>query len=192
MTDPRAVAQHYAPAGLLQAIERGMNALGCDKDSNITLRCGDATASDLAAGSFDHAYLLHVGMNIPDKLGLFNEVQRLLRPGGLFGIYDVMGSDGDGFDYPVPWAGVAAHSAVASPADYREALRQSGFELLAERDRREFALRLQQATDHDAGPPPLGLHLTMGREVQAKMQNMISNIRSGRVSPVEMIARKRA
>lgn len=165
-------------------------------DGQITLRCGDATDCGLPSASIDRAYLLHVGMNIPDKAALFAEVYRLLRPGGLFGVYDVMGSDGDGFAFPVPWAAEAAHSAVASPESYRQALASAGFERVTERDRREFALaffaQLKQATDTGAGPPPLGLHLTMGRDALAKMDNMISNIQAGRISPVEMIARKPA
>ena len=275
MIDSKAIARHYAPGGLLAAIERGVNASGSDLDSitteqlarvdefhiggrqasgnfldqldigaehrvldigcglggtarfvaerygaavdgidlteefvvtgnalcrwtgldsRIELRCGDATATGLATDSFDCAYLLHVGMNIRDKATLFAEVQRLLRPGALFGIYDVMGSDTDAFEYPVPWATEPDHSAVVDPDTYRAELSAAGFQLLAERDRREFALeffaQLKRATNTRAGPPPLGLHLTMGRDALAKMHNMITNIQAGLVSPVEMIARK--
>ena len=34
--------------------------------------------------------MLHVGMNIADKKAVFAEVRRVLKPGGVFGIYDAM------------------------------------------------------------------------------------------------------
>ncbi len=37
-----------------------------------------------AAETFDRACMIHVGMNIADKAGVFREVQRVLKPGGLF------------------------------------------------------------------------------------------------------------
>src|SRR2546429_225917 len=40
------------------------------------------------------------------------------------------------------------------------------------------------------GPPPLGLHILMGRNAPDKIQNMIQNVASGRIAPVELIARK--
>jgi hypothetical protein len=40
------------------------------------------------------------------------------------------------------------------------------------------------------GPPPLGLHILMGRNAPDKMRNMIANIATGPIAPVEMFARK--
>jgi ubiquinone/menaquinone biosynthesis C-methylase UbiE len=54
--------------------------------------------------SFDGAYMLHVGMNIEDKEKLASEVARVLRPGSVFGIYDVMRTGPGELAYPVPWA----------------------------------------------------------------------------------------
>ena len=41
------------------------------------------------------------------------------------------------------------------------------------------------------GPPPLGLHLLMGETREEKMKNMVENISSNRVAPVEIIAEKK-
>jgi SAM-dependent methyltransferase len=144
--------------------------------------------------AFDRAYMLHVGMNIDDKPKLCSEVSRVLRSGSLFGIYDVM-RIGDGeLTYPVPWATTAASSALATPAQYREALQAAGFSVIAERNRRDFALaffdQLRARTAAAGGPPPLGLHILMGRNTPDKVQNMIQNISNGRIAPVELIARK--
>ena len=64
-------------------------------DDRISLHRGSALSMPFADGSFDGAYMLHVGMNIEDKAGLCAEVGRVLRPSALFGIYDVM-KTGDG------------------------------------------------------------------------------------------------
>jgi hypothetical protein len=39
-------------------------------------------------------------------------------------------------------------------------------------------------------PPPLGLHVVMGKNTLEKMQNMINHISKGRIAPVELIASK--
>ena len=96
--------------------------------------------------------------------------------------------------YPVPWATTPALSAVATPAEYREALKKACFAIVAERNRRDFALaffdQLRARTAAAGGPPALGLHILMGRNTPDKVQNMIQNISGGRIAPVEMVARK--
>jgi len=163
-------------------------------DSSISLHQGSALSMPFADRAFDRAYMLHVGMNIDDKAKLCSEVSRVLRSNTLFGIYDVMRvSDGE-LTYPVPWATTATSSAIAKPAQYHEALQAAGFSVVAERNRRDFALaffdQLRAKTAAAGGPPPLGLHILMGRNTPDKMQNMIQNISNGRIAPVELLARK--
>jgi SAM-dependent methyltransferase len=160
----------------------------------ISLHQGSALATPFADRAFDGAYMLHVGMNIPDKAKLCSEVSRVLRPGALFGIYDIMRIGEGELTYPVPWATTAATSAVAEPGQYRAALLAAGFEVTAERNRRDFALaffeQLRARTAAVGGPPPLGLHILMGKNAPDKIQNMMQNISNGRIAPVELIARK--
>src|SRR6266478_4566656 len=71
---------------------------------------------------------------------IYRNRTRDLRPGSLFGIYDVM-KTGDGeLTYPVPWATTAESSFVADPAQYRSALQAAGFAVIAELNRRDFAI----------------------------------------------------
>jgi ubiquinone/menaquinone biosynthesis C-methylase UbiE len=163
-------------------------------DGRVSLRLGSALEMPFADRTFDCAYMLHVGMNIEDKAKLCSEVSRVLRPNSLFGIYDVM-RIGDGeLTYPVHWAMTAASSAVANPAQYREALEKAGFAVIAERNRRDFALaqydQLRTRTATVGGPPPLGLHILMGNNTSDYVRNMIENVSTGRIAPVELIARK--
>jgi ubiquinone/menaquinone biosynthesis C-methylase UbiE len=163
-------------------------------DPLVSLRQGSALSMPFAEGSFDGAYMLHVGMNIEDKEKLATEVARVLRPGSLFGIYDVMRTGPGELAFPVPWAATADLSAVAEPERYKQALQSAGFAVTAERNRRDFALGffadLRAKTAAAGGPPPLGLHVLMGKSTPEKVQNMIDNISKGRIAPVELIARK--
>jgi ubiquinone/menaquinone biosynthesis C-methylase UbiE len=164
-------------------------------DQRITLHQGSALAMPFTESSFDGAYMLHVGMNIEDKEKLADEVARVLRPGCVFGIYDVMRTGPGDLSFPVPWATTTDLSAVADSDRYKSALQKAGFNILAERNRRDFALAffadLRAKTAAAGGPPPLGLHVLMGKNTPEKVQNMIDNISKGRIAPVELIARKR-
>ena len=160
----------------------------------VSLQCADALAMPFADGTFSAAYMLHVGMNIADKAALFAEAARVLRPGARLAVYDVMRTADGELSYPLPWASVPGLNAVAEPEHYRRALAAAGFEIVAERERRAFALgyvnALKAKTPSGSGPEPLGLHMLMGERRQANVRNMIENISAGRIAPFEMIARK--
>jgi ubiquinone/menaquinone biosynthesis C-methylase UbiE len=164
-------------------------------DERISLHHGSALAMPFTEGSFDGAYMLHVGMNIEDKEKLADEVARVLKPGSVFGIYDVMRTGPGDLAFPVPWATTTGLSAVTDSDRYKGALEKAGFDILAERNRRDFALAffadLRAKTAAAGGPPALGLHLLMGKNTPEKVQNMIDNISRGCIAPVELIARKR-
>lgn len=154
---------------------------------------GSALAMPFADAGFDAALLVHVGMNIPDKARLFAEARRVLRPGGVFAVYEVMRTGEGELDFPVPWAMDATTSFLATPEEYRAAARAAGFTLTAERERRAFALdffgRMTARMKKAGGPPPLGIHLLMGESAPEKIANMVANIEAGRIAPVEIILR---
>ena len=160
----------------------------------VAFRVGSATALPFDDASFDRATLLHVGMNIADKGRLCAEARRVLRPDGLFGVYDVMRVGEGELKFPVPWASDPSISFLARPEDYRTALQSAGFAVQSQDDRRALALDMFRAMRERAaagGPPPLGLHILMGREAPAKVASMIDGLERGVVAPVELIARVR-
>ena len=152
---------------------------------------GSALAMPFEAASFDRATLIHVGMNIADKAGVFREVARLLKPGGRFGVFEVM-RDGEGeLPMPLPWAETAATSFVETPATYRALLEAAGFAVAEERDRSGFVLELAaRMRDRIAaeGMPVLGLHLVIGPTAREQMGRLIACLEQGLLAPVEMIA----
>ena len=151
---------------------------------------GSALSLPFPAGSFDGAYMLHVGMNIEDKATLFGQVRRVLRPGGVFGVYDVMRIGTGELAFPVPWARTAESSFVAAADDYRRMLRDAGFAVQKERERHAFAIEFfkkMQARVAESGLPPLGLHIVMGADFPHKIRNLVANLEAGRLAPIEMI-----
>ena len=158
----------------------------------ISFRQGSALALPFADASFDAAYLLHVGMNIEDKARLFEEIRRVLLPSGILGIYDIMRLGAGDLSYPVPWASGPKVSFVADAATYRQLLEGAGFEVLRERNRRDFALEIlakMRARGASGRPAPLGLHIVMGDDATVKVDNMSNDIQRGLIAPIEMICR---
>jgi len=161
-------------------------------DKQVTCRQGSVLALPFAAGSFDGAYMFHVGMNIENKARLFAEVRRVLAPSGLFGIYDVMRLATGELSYPVPWASGPESSFVAGAASYRRLLADAGFEVLKQRDRRDFALETfaqMRARRAAGGPEPLGTHIVMGASAAQKVGNLIGGVSAGLIAPTELICR---
>ncbi len=162
----------------------------------ISYRVASAAELPFADTSFDGAYMLHVGMNIPDKTAVFEEVHRVLKPGGTFAIYDVM-REGDGaFSYPVPWSVGPATNAIDTAATYRRLLTAAGFRVEQERSRRDFAidffrrLRARTAEIQARGsPPPVGLPILMGRTTPQKIANMMDMLERGIIAPTEIVSR---
>ena len=164
-------------------------------DEQIELHHGNALSMPFTECSFDAAIMLHVGMNIADKAALFSEVYRLLRPGAVFGVYDVMKTGNGELKYPVPWSSVPDTCALATQAQYVAALQQAGFDIIEVENRREFAADFFAETRERMAatggtPPPLGVHIAMGESAPAKINNMVENIAAGCCAPVEIIARR--
>jgi ubiquinone/menaquinone biosynthesis C-methylase UbiE len=156
----------------------------------VKFRQGSATELPFPDGSFDRACMLHVGMNIADKAALFAEVRRVLVPGGLFGVYDVMRVGAGDIAFPVPWAATSATSFVDEPTYYQELLARSGLTVQSQRDRRDFALdffREMRARTAQSGQPVLGLHIVMGPEAPLKISNMVDGLTRAVLAPMEMI-----
>ncbi|TSE12543.1 methyltransferase domain-containing protein [Mesorhizobium intechi] len=157
---------------------------------------GSALDMPFADAGFDAAMILHVGMNLPDKKKLMGEAARVLRPGGVFAVYDVMRLKDGALTYPLPWASEESMSFVATPDDYRSAATASGFSVVAERRRGAFAVeffaairaRMASAQAEGKKPPP-GVGLVMGEDAGTKIANVTAALEGGILAPVELLLR---
>lgn len=146
---------------------------------HVTFSQGSILALPFEDDSFDVALMFHVGMNIQDKDKVFVEAARVLRPGGIFAVYDIMLLGGDTEQYPLPWAVTPDTSFVQPPLAYTDALAQAGF-----------------AVDHEAKPLAEGVEfleraLSSGGPVGVEagaMSNLLTAFKAGILAPVEIYA----
>jgi len=161
-------------------------------DDQVDFQQGNGLAIPFAAGSFDAATLFHVGINIENKSGLFREVRRVLKAGGVFGIYDQMRVGEGDLAFPVPWASRPSENFADTPEAYKRNLTEVGFTTFWERSCAEEAVasfNRQTSEGGSSGLPPLGVHVTIGKDADRKMAAHRRNVTAGLVAPYELVAR---
>jgi MPBQ/MSBQ methyltransferase len=158
----------------------------------VSYTAASALAMPYPPARFDAAMTLHAAMNIADREGLYREVARVLKPGALFAVYDVMRGVKDGLDFPMPWAETPATSFLKSPDETRALLEAAGFTVLETEDRTAAAIQFfkERMAAMASGPSPLGPHLVMGSTARVKLGNLMKAVEQGAVAPVVMIARR--
>ncbi len=153
--------------------------VGLSKTTSFVTTPGVALPFD--DGSFA-ALMVHVGMNLPDKLALFHEVRRVLEPGGRFAVFDQMRTGDGALPYPMPWAEDRRSSFVETVESYTAHLATAGFTVMKVEDRTESTL----------GPPPDGPVSPMaifGAPFRARIGNNVAATRAGRLGAVLVMAR---
>ncbi len=154
--------------------------VGLSEAASFVATPGEALPFD--AGSFDAALMVHVGMNIPDKQALFEEVHRVLAPGAHFAVFDQMRIGTGTLPFPMPWAEDRRSSFVETVGQYTAHLATAGFTVTEVEDRTESTL----------GPPPDGPVSPMaifGAPFRARIGNNVAATRAGRLGAVLVMAR---
>ncbi|MHB1219256.1 MAG: class I SAM-dependent methyltransferase [Alphaproteobacteria bacterium] len=163
----------------------------CGLSDKVEFREASATGLMFDDGAFDTATMIHVGMNIPDKAKVFAEARRVLKPGGKFGVYDIMRAGDGEIPYPMPWAGTRDTSFLETPATYQRLLAHAGFEIESETDRSAFVRDLVQkrrAQAEKESPSPLGIHI-LGPDMKERLANVMRALQGGLIAPTQIIAR---
>lgn len=164
-------------------------------DSRVSYHQGNALDMPFENEAFDLLWTQHATMNIADKDKLYCEMWRVLKPGGLLVLYDVLAGSGGPACFPVPWARDAATSFLISPRQMKEKLGKAGFEILTWRDRtesgRSWFSHLGEKIRTE-GPAPLGIHLLLGPDFRLMAQNQVKNLEEDRIALIEAVVRRPA
>ncbi len=159
----------------------------------VDYRQGDATNLPFPDGSFDVVWTEHAAMNIPDKPRLYQEMHRVLKPGGTLAIYDILAGPSGPVFFPVPWARTPETSFLVSPDELLTLLEQAKFRITSWSDTTDAArawfVSLAEKISKQ-GLPPLGFHLMLGPDFQAMAQNQRRNLEEGRIVLAQVIAKK--
>lgn len=159
----------------------------------VDYRQGDATDLPFDDASFDVVWTEHAAMNIPDKSRLYQEMHRVLKPGGTLAIYDVLAGPSGPVLFPVPWARTPDTSFLVGPDELRQLLEAAGFMVTNWSDttdaaRTWFASLAEKISQE--GLPLLGFHILLGPDFQTMAQNQRRNLEEGRIVLAQVIATK--
>lgn len=157
----------------------------------VTFRQGDMTDLPFEDGSFDRAFTMHTQMNVEDKPKLFSEVSRVLKPGGLFAVYEICAGPNSPLHFPVPWANDPSISFLITPEELKWMLNDTGFSEIVWRDISVpssiwLQSQLESASSRPKDvPPPLGLNLIMGQSTIEKFSNVFLNFQEDRIRVIQ-------
>jgi ubiquinone/menaquinone biosynthesis C-methylase UbiE len=152
---------------------------------SVSYQVGNLMALDFKDAQFDVVYSQHVVMNIPNRSQVYSEIQRVLKPGGTFGFYDVLATDGKPSPYfPVPWAEKGDQSFLWAEHETREALEKAGFAIQQWKDVTQVVIEwADQRQSLTANTPDQGpsLKLVLGERMAEMSANFASNLRENKV-----------
>jgi ubiquinone/menaquinone biosynthesis C-methylase UbiE len=158
----------------------------------VSFKQGDATHLPFEDRTFDAAMTIHVAMNIAAKDKMYLEARRVLKPGGIFAVYDVLQGEGGEVLYPVPWAREPSISHLATPEQMKTLLTGAGFTLLDVQDSTEESQSFfEKMTEQMAktGAPPVIWQLFLGADFPLMARNQVRNVTERRIRTVSYICR---
>ncbi|MCC6706633.1 MAG: class I SAM-dependent methyltransferase [Gammaproteobacteria bacterium] len=163
-------------------------------DGQCSFEHGSATTLLFGDASFDLVWSQNMLMNVSNKAQLFDEVVRVLRPGGHFALETVLAGDGRAIHLPAFWASRLDLSFLVTRRELERLLEHAGLEVVALEDttaavianglKRRAALAAQD-------PRALSIDVIVPDDVELKMDNMLKNNQEGRTVTIKALFQRR-
>ena len=96
-------------------------------EDRIKVHLGSALDLPFSDGSFDVVWMQNVGMNIADKRKLYDEISRVLKPGGRYAFQEMAAGNVATSYFPLPWATDPADNFLVSAEEMNMILGECGF-----------------------------------------------------------------
>lgn len=151
---------------------------------------GDATNLPFLDNQFDGAVTVHAAMNIPDKKKMYAEARRVLKPGAIFAIYDILQGEGGEVLYPTPWASDPSISHLVTPEEMCADLSGVGFRILHQVDSTSDSfLWLKERTEgpKPSNSPPVTTQLLFGSSSREMTRNQLLGLQERRMLTYSVI-----
>jgi len=156
----------------------------------VQFQQGDAKNPPFADNQFDAAITIHVAMNILAKGKLYEQTQRVVKPGGIFAVYDILQGEGGDALFPAPWAREPSISYLATPDEMKALLSGAGFKILDVHDSTDESLSWLEARTMrmaQAGPSPVTIQILFGDDFSEMIQNQTRCLMERRIRTVSFI-----
>ncbi len=177
------ITAEYCRAAQMLTDRTGLNA-------QVAFQCGNALDMPFEDAMFDVVWSQNTMMNMEDKVSLFKQVRRVLRPGGVFAFEVVLAGQAAGPHYPTFWANSSSLSFLIAAEEMRAMLASAGLRERIWEDTTQRTLANQkkrkQALAKEA-MPVLGLGVIVAADLEAKMENGMLNNEQGRICTVEAV-----
>lgn len=182
---------HVTGIDLTEAFCETATVLSCwvGLGDRVAFRQGDATDLPFEDNAFDAAMTIHVGMNIEAKDRVYAEARRVLKPGGVFAVYDILQGEGGAVLYPVPWAREPSISHMATTAEMEALLVRAGFRVVDIRDSTRESIEWFEAMITGAAQPglPSMTAILFGNEAALVRDNQMRSLKERRMRTATFI-----
>jgi SAM-dependent methyltransferase len=139
----------------------------CELSHLIAVCQGSVTEMSYGDQTFDIVWSQSVTMNVEDKMRMFGEVFRVVKPGGRFVFsHAAQGAAGEPH-YPLPWATDRSYSFLSAPGQILQWLLDAGFT--------NVIVRIE------AGGTGGAPHTVMGEDMPVRQANAIRSVQERRL-----------
>lgn len=164
---------------------------------NAMFQVGNMAMLPFGDNCFEVTWSQHTLMNIENKSALYRQVHRVLKPGGLLALYEILSGSAVPIYYPVQWASNAGTNFLITQEQFQGELGAAGFELKVWQEVTDQCRQWFQATAakmekraKDAASP-LGLNLVIGPSTAEKARNTLRNLAEDRIRVVYCLFKRR-